>query len=229
MSPQGCVKAVTSWNFALSAELADAPQSFQQPAAAFGSHSRLNVGMLSQTMRNVVFRRILQRLAAEGTHGSQPARAICRQQSHAPRGCVSCSSSHSSACCLAAVFCVQAGRRLAVRVNARGQKLEYLWFDGQEGKESKVRPCSISSSFSCSIGSYVFIQLRCRPCAGHRAFWGSRAVGQQQAVTGSYGPYCCQQHPPTQGWDTAQHLHSVCHSPIPCIKCSPIVFGICRA
>lgn len=38
--------------------------------------------------------------------------------------------------CLA--FALQAGRRLAVRVNARGQKLEYVWFDGQEGKESKV-------------------------------------------------------------------------------------------
>jgi hypothetical protein len=32
----------------------------------------------------------------------------------------------------------QAGRRLAVRVNARGQKLEYVWCDGQEGKETKV-------------------------------------------------------------------------------------------
>eukprot|EP00878_Enallax_costatus_P024271 GHUV01025895.1.p2 GENE.GHUV01025895.1~~GHUV01025895.1.p2 ORF type:complete len:172 (+),score=43.99 GHUV01025895.1:51-518(+) len=31
----------------------------------------------------------------------------------------------------------RAGRRLAVRVNAVGQKLEYLWFDGQEGTESK--------------------------------------------------------------------------------------------
>lgn len=31
----------------------------------------------------------------------------------------------------------RAGRRLAVRVNARGQKLEYVWCDGQEGKESK--------------------------------------------------------------------------------------------
>jgi hypothetical protein len=36
------------------------------------------------------------------------------------------------------LFTVQAGRRLAVRVNARGQKLEYVWCDGQEGKETKV-------------------------------------------------------------------------------------------
>jgi hypothetical protein len=56
----------------------------------------------------------------------------------------------STGLCLSGVFCVQAGRRLAVRVNARGQKLEYLWCDGQEGKESKVRPCSCSSSFLCS-------------------------------------------------------------------------------
>jgi hypothetical protein len=26
-----------------------------------------------------------------------------------------------------------------VRVYARGQKLEYIWYDGQEGSEEKVR------------------------------------------------------------------------------------------
>ncbi|KAF6261552.1 glutamine synthetase [Scenedesmus sp. NREL 46B-D3] len=31
----------------------------------------------------------------------------------------------------------RAGRRLAVRVNAVGQKLEYLWYDGQEGTADK--------------------------------------------------------------------------------------------
>lgn len=33
---------------------------------------------------------------------------------------------------------MQPARRFAVRVNAVGQKLEYIWCDGQEGTPGKV-------------------------------------------------------------------------------------------
>jgi hypothetical protein len=35
--------------------------------------------------------------------------------------------------------CVQAGRRTTIVVNAQMVKAEYLWFDGKEGTEEKVR------------------------------------------------------------------------------------------
>jgi hypothetical protein len=34
-----------------------------------------------------------------------------------------------------------------VRVNARGQKLEYLWYDGQEGTPQKVSEAALFLHF----------------------------------------------------------------------------------